>query len=935
MKEDILKSLSCYVPKYLLQRSVENINNEIIGQEEMIEGVVMIAELSGMNTIFEALAKEGKTGTDELRDICENYFNSVFNQVENFGGSVLYFGDKYLRALFPRGHGQQLATVVKKSVQCTLNIQEEMLNFHQLETSAGIFGLTMKTALTVGDIYHTVIGNRESEAKFIFAGEAFTEAQKALDHAIPGEVLISDYAIARGCGIELEEPKTTYSPIKKLTHPIKRSKSKPIKFSKLSARDKLNLIEYLSAYVPRNIYYNLNLKEDIQLGVRRRVAFLCLNFEGIEYEKGAVDKLQPYFVSIAQILEKLGGYILEILPSDNGGTFHIIFGAPIFNKDSEEQSIHCASQLMHLSEQFPDIKQKIGITTGFVYAGIIGNDVRKLYTVIGHSANLAFSIVNAAKYDQVWVDKYVFERTDDIAEFTKLDPIMMSGQSWPVQIYQLKKLEPHSTRALFKIEKNPLFDRENLIFDFYTIIHNTLQDKKQIISITGKEGSGKTRIAKELVNNARESGLVTFIGNPNYIWDKPYSIWESILTQFFELDASLPNRDNEGKLRKRIQMVNPELEELLPLLSDILSIKIEETKAIAALKTDERKERLFHLIKELLLDHFSRHATVLVFDDLSYADKLSLELLKFVIEFSENKSVIFVLICHDVAEICDLERYVDEPYFNSIKLERLAESGIVSLIKYFLNAHEIGENLKEFIINFASESPLFTEETLMWLKQTNRIVIHRQNGTQIADLTHHIDANKKHFSLEDLLKKRWKLLNSDEQKVLQRASIIGLDLPYSHLEEAFYPEKKESLEQTVYALSDKKFVALSQDEKSIIFTFKNTAIYDIVQDSLSESEKKRLHKQYIDFLEEKYEYNPKLVAFELAYHSEKAGDLKKQVVYFDMVGKIYERLGDMETARDYYERTKRIIDDPGSKIFYTDDDEKEKYLEIYNRLLDK
>ena len=187
------------------------------------------------------------------------------------------------------------------------------LKFNQINTSAGIFSMTMKTAVTVGEIYHTVIGQKGKQAQYIYTAPIFEEAKNALHHAIPGQVLISDYAIAKACGIELEEPQKLYSPISRTTKSISKVGYEPIDIKNISVRDKIRLTEFLSSFVPKEIFRNLHVQGKISEGDRRRVTILALSFEGINFQNEKTTKIQNYLTSIFDTVEETSGYIFNIL----------------------------------------------------------------------------------------------------------------------------------------------------------------------------------------------------------------------------------------------------------------------------------------------------------------------------------------------------------------------------------------------------------------------------------------------------------------------------------------------------------------------------------------------------------------------------------------------------------------------------------------------
>ncbi|OQX70790.1 hypothetical protein B6D52_03480 [Candidatus Parcubacteria bacterium 4484_255] len=657
MKQDKLTSLLAYVPKHLSQRMIDNIKGFVVSDKVLIEGAVIVAELSGLTNLFEALAKTGEASTKELNEICSDYFNSVFGEVEKYGGDILYFDSSEMYFLVIRKPRQHYSTCVRTAGQITLDIQKKMLKFNQINTSAGIFSMTMKTAVTVGEIYHTVIGQKGKQAQYIYTAPIFEEAKNALHHAIPGQVLISDYAIAKACGIELEEPQKLYSPISRTTKSISKVGYEPIDIKNISVRDKIRLTEFLSSFVPKEIFRNLHVQGKISEGDRRRVTILALSFEGINFQNEKTTKIQNYLTSIFDTVEETSGYIFNILSDKNGGHIFIAFGAPILSKNQENRAIYCALKLMNLMTIFKGIKQRIGITTGFMYAGVIGSIHRKKYCLIGNTLKLAVSVVNSAKNEQIWVDKYVYERTVDTSEYIKLDPIMISGYSWPIQIYQLLHLKSEFDKSSLLPQKEDELDYSEENMQFYTLIHNVLSNKPQIITICGDE-SNRTKLSHKLLDISQESGLMTFSGKcVSGQEKKPFSLWKEVFIQFFELDTALSNRDKQGKLVKMAQMINPQLTELIPLFADVLPIELKETERTKALKPKERKKQFFYLLKEIFLHHIAKHPTLFLLENADFADELSEELLEKFIRFAKKMPVLIALTCTNARNLPVYKRY--------------------------------------------------------------------------------------------------------------------------------------------------------------------------------------------------------------------------------------------------------------------------------------
>jgi class 3 adenylate cyclase len=82
----------------------------------------------------------------------------------------------------------------------------------------------------------------------------------------------------------------------------------------------------------------------------------------------------------------------------------------------------------------------IGVNSGMALAGDLGSEVKKNYSVIGDSVNVAARINSLASGGQIIITKSTLTAVEGIVEVAPLPPTTVKGKSEPLEIYELKGL---------------------------------------------------------------------------------------------------------------------------------------------------------------------------------------------------------------------------------------------------------------------------------------------------------------------------------------------------------------------------------------------------------------------------------------------------------------------------------------------------------------
>lgn len=148
------------------------------------------------------------------------------------------------------------------------------------------------------------------------------------------------------------------------------------------------------------------------------------------------------FSAIIEIVEQHNGIVLQLL----GDGAMIVFGAPVTDIDHQKRAVNAGFDILkkikRLSEQklIPEIRIGIGINSGTVLAGNVGNNSRKSYSLTGKNVIIAARIeqLNKRFESQFLVSENVYQRVKTSKlESEYLGEIQLKGIKTPVGIHKL------------------------------------------------------------------------------------------------------------------------------------------------------------------------------------------------------------------------------------------------------------------------------------------------------------------------------------------------------------------------------------------------------------------------------------------------------------------------------------------------------------------
>jgi adenylate cyclase len=182
-----------------------------------------------------------------------------------------------------------------------------------------------------------------------------------------------------------------------------------------------NILELFRPYVPKAVTSRILEGKGSLPSERREVTVIFLDLKDFTYladrldPKEATDILNRIFQPIISIVYKYEGSINKFL----GDGLMIVFGAPFSHEDDPERAARASLEIMQSIEKngkmkivnkINNLKAMIGINTGFCISGDIGSSVRKEFTVIGDTVNLASRLQVNAQSGEIMIGEGTYQK---------------------------------------------------------------------------------------------------------------------------------------------------------------------------------------------------------------------------------------------------------------------------------------------------------------------------------------------------------------------------------------------------------------------------------------------------------------------------------------------------------------------------------------------
>ena len=406
-------------------------------------------------------------------------------------------------------------------------------------------------------------------------------------------------------------------------------------------------IEKIQRYLPQGLTEKILSQKNKIEGERKQVTVMFCDMAGYTSLSEILGPEEAYSI-MDQVYEILIHKVHEFEGTVNemtGDGILALFGAPIAIEDAPQRSIRVAmaihQEMSKLNDRLkkenaglPALKMRIGIHTGPVVVGTLGNDLRVEFKAVGDTVNLASRMENMAEPGATNVTETTFKLTEGLFRFEALGEKTVKGKKEPIKVYRVIAVSSRRTRFDVSAERGltPFVSRERELELLLDGFERARAGRGQAFSIMAEAGVGKSRLLYEFRKTISNEDMTFLEGKClSYSRGIAYHPVIDILKSTFNIlenDDCVKIRD---KVSQWLKTIGVDETSTLPYLLELLSVKDSGIDRID-MSPEARKDRIMSVVNLITLKGSEVQPLVLAVEDLHWIDQSSEEYLKTLLE---------------------------------------------------------------------------------------------------------------------------------------------------------------------------------------------------------------------------------------------------------------------------------------------------------------
>ena len=614
-------------------------------------------------------------------------------------------------------------------------------------------------------------------------------------------------------------------------------------------------------------------------GERKQITVLFADVEG---SMDLAERLDPeswrelmnrFFQVCADAVHHADGTVDKF----TGDGIMALFGAPIAREDHAQCACRAALEMIatvtalaaEVSAEGIELNVRIGINSGEVVVGSIGDEGEMEYTAIGHTVGLAQRMETMAESGTANLTSHTAALVDGYFDVTPLGERAVKGATEPVTVFRLERAgQAHGRLDVSRARGLSSFvGRSAEVAELDAAFERSLAGSGEVIGVVAPAGVGKSRLCQEFADQCRDRGVRVYEAQCEaHTREVPLVPVLQMLRNRFGITPADSDTDAQGKILSELLALGTDLgtTEDLELIYDFIGVRAPDAPEIP-MKGDARNRRLRDLVRRLV-QATNREPSLILVEDLQWVDPASAAFLETLVEAVPGSGGLVVATFRPEFRAS----WMSGSYYRQIPLTVLPQDALDALLDELLGPDRSLDGLSELISERTGGNPLYVEEIVRELDESGTL-----DGDRGAyRMAREIDELPVPPTVQAIIAARIDRLTPEAKVTLQTAAAIGSETSRELLG-VVVDLDEEALDRAIRTLIETDFLHETALYPEQILAFRHPLTQEIAYGSQLAQARARAHTAIAMGLEstdpERADENAGLIA----QHFERAGDAMK------------------------------------------------------------
>ncbi len=635
-------------------------------------------------------------------------------------------------------------------------------------------------------------------------------------------------------------------------------------------------------YTPRHLADKILQSKSALEGERKQVTVLFADVKGSMELAEHLDPeewhriLERFFEILTEGVHRFEGTVNQY----TGDGIMALFGAPIAHEDHAQRACYAALHLRDALRGYADelrrtaglsLSTRIGINSGEVVVGKIGDDLRMDYTAQGQTVGLAQRMEQCAAADSSYLTAHTARLVEGYFQVRDLGDFELKGVSAPLRVYELQGVGALRTRLDSSRSRgfSKFVGRDREMASLESALDAAIAGHGQVVGVVADAGTGKSRLCLEFVERCRARGIrVNEAHCPAHGKTVPYLPLLEMLRDIFGIEARDSDHEARRKIAGELMLLDESFQTLLPILFEFMGVA-DPAKPAPPMSPEGRQQKLFAFVRHLVQARSEREPAVLLLDDLHWIDPGSDAFLAHSVEAAAQTRTLWLVNFRPEYHA----DWMSKSFYQQLPLRPLGAEAIAALLADLLGNDVSVAALPARIHERTGGNPFFIEEIVQSLVENGSLV-----GTKGAyRLATAADALELPSTVQSVLAARLDRLPEREKRLLQTASVLGKEFSGALLESVVATSGRHGigdaeLADSLAALARAEFIFEASLYPEVEYAFKHPLTQEVAYKSQLGARRAELHAAVARAIEQLHADKLDERAALLAYHWEQAGE---------------------------------------------------------------